>query len=357
MIEEFPEDPCPSMSNMQVPTEISYLSPHTNSDPRKDAFPRTMYGYESQESRNNPDNPNSGYVVGCVTNAKLLLDKSKHIQPLKKQLKEQLEGLAAKKVITKPEDVIRDLLVCFLQHTKTFLQKYHYLKYESVVEVTFCVPVCWGPSANAIMSACLQGALKKVELCARRRGAYNLFMVNEAEAAAMYTLTSNFQTYRVTIPNYSAEYDHILITSSGARYSWYWIAEGVRRTLVSMLLAMISRFAWANRLPLLLVRTCKRIFLTILTRKGAICGSGDLNRAFYDFAMEHLQDAKDTFAGQATIADLINMDLMPQFESKEKRAFSLHHKHDRSKPYSFRLRGLKAIDGNSRIKKDAFVMS
>lgn len=199
-IHEFPDELEPSRTNMQVPTEILYLSSQTQGDLRKEDFAHTtLYGYEVQERRRQPkNNRDSRTEVACVTNAKLLLDKSYHIQSLKKTLQENLTILKKNGLITKPEDVIRDLLVCFFNKTKTFLHQYHGLRDDSTVEITFCVPVCWDPSANATMSACLQEALKKVKLCARGRGAHSLFMVNEAEAAAMYTLTSEFSSFKVS---------------------------------------------------------------------------------------------------------------------------------------------------------------
>lgn len=96
---------------------------------------------------------------------------------------------------------------------------------------------------------------------------------------------------------------------------------------------------------------------TDLERKGAICGSGDLNKAFFDFAMQHLRHATFTSAGHISITDIIEADLMPLFESSYKRSFSLKSKESRAKPYAFRLRGLKAIDGDARVMQDAFVMS
>ena len=57
--------------------------------------------------------------------------------------------------------------------------------------MTFCVPVCWNTRDNAMMSACVQEAMKKVKIGVDESGFCNLFMVNEAEAAAMYALTSD----------------------------------------------------------------------------------------------------------------------------------------------------------------------
>ena len=47
------------------------------------------------------------------------------------------------------------------------------------------------------MSACLQEAMKTVDLGVNGSGICNLFMVNEAEAAAMYALTS--KTHQLTV--------------------------------------------------------------------------------------------------------------------------------------------------------------
>lgn len=54
------------------------------------------------------------------------------------------------------------------------------------------------------MSACLQEAMNKVDLGVDHgRGVHNLFMVNEAEAAAMYTLTSAFLQPKVSKSMYN----------------------------------------------------------------------------------------------------------------------------------------------------------
>jgi len=61
---------------------------------------------------------------------------------------------------------------------------------RSPVEVTLAVPVCWSARANNVMSACLQSAMRRAKFGTDGISLPLIFMVNEAEAAAMYALTS-----------------------------------------------------------------------------------------------------------------------------------------------------------------------
>jgi hypothetical protein len=53
------------------------------------------------------------------------------------------------------------------------------------MEVTLAAPVCWSAGANAVMSSCLETAMKNIKFGTGGVTPPLLFMVNEAEAAAL----------------------------------------------------------------------------------------------------------------------------------------------------------------------------
>lgn len=57
------------------------------------------------------------------------------------------------------------------------------------VEVTFCVPVCWGANAVSTLNQCVQTAMQEVKLGTDGTSPCKVFVVNEAEAQAMTALT------------------------------------------------------------------------------------------------------------------------------------------------------------------------
>jgi hypothetical protein len=61
---------------------------------------------------------------------------------------------------------------------------------DHVVEVILTVPVSWSARANAVLNTCLQSAMKMTQFGTDGVSTPLLFMVNEAEAAATYALTS-----------------------------------------------------------------------------------------------------------------------------------------------------------------------
>ena len=67
-----------------------------------------------------------------------------------------------------------------------------------LVEVTFAVPVSWTAGNNAIMTQCVIDAMTRAELGVTQGSPTpNLFMVNEAEAAAIYALDSGLHYLNV----------------------------------------------------------------------------------------------------------------------------------------------------------------
>ena len=124
IIEEFPNDPMPYMAGTQVPTEIAYLHKKTEQHGEEKVIRKVLYGYEIQSQRDHPDGDFYHFKeVGHITNVKLLLDKSSHLKYLKKSLMDMLKKLRTDGAVQKYEDVIYDLLVCYLRHTKDILQR------------------------------------------------------------------------------------------------------------------------------------------------------------------------------------------------------------------------------------------
>ena len=109
----------------------------------------------------------------------------------------------------------------------------------------------------------------------------------------------------------------------------------------------------AGTLYLIITRTCLTKFPL-----GVVCGSGDLNRHFRNFAIEQLKTAKYPEINRVSLEDIINLELMPRFENEYKRSFSLKMENkEKSQKYRFLMRGLEGIKGNARVRSDAFVLS
>lgn len=59
------------------------------------------------------------------------------------------------------------------------------------MEVTFCVPVCYKPSAVAVLGAQLERAMKDVKFGTDGHSPCGIFVAHEAEAQAMKALTES----------------------------------------------------------------------------------------------------------------------------------------------------------------------
>jgi hypothetical protein len=203
-VEGFPGDRCVSRNGTQVPTEIWYLSDKDSAlaplekhkgKKRITDPPNVLYGYEITRRLELPENDplRAAYKdSGHVTKPKLLLDNSHHLANMRGELMESLRQLRAGRLIGQDDDVITDLLTCFLQHTKDTLKRDYELTESNKVEITFCVPVCWSVGAIVTMNACAEKAMQKAKLGTDGTTVPLMFLVNEAEAAAMYALTSKF---------------------------------------------------------------------------------------------------------------------------------------------------------------------
>jgi hypothetical protein len=254
-IRKFPKDPFPSNKGRQVPTESWYPNRPGRGKKRKQQDTSVMlategegrapmhnddiFGISSDNLLSYDDIVCTGYLHGFevqdylrrsitdspkyardrrVSRMKLLLDNSPLTEELREELQTVLDGLKQDNFIKKNEDVIRDYLAVVLLHTKLWLETYHeynsqskgmcFLKRflaslvtklsEIAVEVIFCVPVCWAPRANAAMEHCVTEAMFKTGFGVSNRDSVpRLFMVNEAEAAATFTLKANLHTLTV----------------------------------------------------------------------------------------------------------------------------------------------------------------
>jgi hypothetical protein len=230
-IEEFPEDDCNHRNGTQVPTEIWYSSDNkgrTSTRARNSEIPEALYGYEVTRRLELPDKDPLRVAYknsGLVSKPKLLLDDNAHVSELRKNLMVVLHQLKEDHVIRRYEDVIEHLLVCFLKHTKSVLQRDHKLSHDSEgtswlilshkttltapqVEVTFAVPVCWSARVVNVMSSRLKAAM--VTACFGTDGVTepHLFIVNEAEAAAMHAIDPKNTSLNVRLLNHISGFNY-----------------------------------------------------------------------------------------------------------------------------------------------------
>jgi hypothetical protein len=230
-IEKFPEDDCNHRNGTQVPTEIWYSSENkgrTSTRARNAESPEVLYGYEVTRRLELPDKDPLRVAYknsGLVSKPKLLLDDNNHVSELRKNLMVVLHQLKGDHVIKKCEDVIEHLLVCFLKHTKSVLQRDHKLSHDSEgeswlkvsqkttltalqVEVTFAVPVCWSARVVNVMSSRLKAAMMTTRFGTDGVTEPHLFIVNEAEAAAMHAIDPKNTSLNVRLLNHISGFNH-----------------------------------------------------------------------------------------------------------------------------------------------------
>lgn len=68
----------------------------------------------------------------------------------------------------------------------------------SLVEVTFCVPVCYNPAAVAALGAQVERAMQDVQFGTDGQSPCNIFVVHEAEAQAMQALRESLNELEVS---------------------------------------------------------------------------------------------------------------------------------------------------------------
>jgi molecular chaperone DnaK (HSP70) len=221
-IEEFPEDDCNDRNGTQVPTEIWYSDDNkdrTSTRAGRSEGQNVLYGYEITRRLELPANDPSRAAYkngGLVTKPKLLLDDSAHVSDLRKDLIGVLHQLKEERIIKEDEEVIEHLLACFLKHTKSVLQRDHKFSDDSKgnpslrlsqkmtlttlqVEVTFTVPVCWSAKVVSMMSSCLQAAMVTARFGTEKDSNPHIFIVNEAEAAAMHAIDTRNTSIEVRL--------------------------------------------------------------------------------------------------------------------------------------------------------------
>jgi hypothetical protein len=121
----FPGDRALDQIDMQVPTEIAYLSEKNENAVSLHTGRNVLYGYQVKRAMELPegDVDRTGFHSDHrVCKMKLLLDPSAYTTGLREKLQMTLSALKEKKIIRKDEEVITDLLACYLRHTKHVLQ-------------------------------------------------------------------------------------------------------------------------------------------------------------------------------------------------------------------------------------------
>ncbi|KAF1911303.1 hypothetical protein BDU57DRAFT_507169 [Ampelomyces quisqualis] len=312
-VEEWPGARNFGTNGTQVPTEMWYSTEKT--------YP-ILYGYEITRRLELPeaDPLRCGYEsIGLITKPKLLLDKSAHLEPIRKALMGGIRQLKKKGVVKKSEDVVEHLLTCFLKHVKSVLERDHDLNAQSRVEITFAVPVCWSATANAVMRTCLQAAMKTARFGFDDTTTPSLFMVNEAEAAAMHALTSDN-----------------LVLNRGECFILLDCGGGTTDS---------GMYKISYEHPL-------RLGEEVTHPKGVVCGSGDLNVRMHKFAASNLRRERylENAVEGITIDNIIDSEVMPHFESEVKRAFDI----TKDQKFTFRIRGLRESTVNPRLKRNCF---
>jgi hypothetical protein len=88
---------------------------------------------------------------------------------------------------------------------------------------------------------------------------------------------------------------------------------------------------------------------------GVVCGSSDLNARMHLFAALQLKDEHYLVDADEslTIANIIDAEIMPQFESDVKRAFDI----TKDDSFFFRVRGLRGSTKNPRLHKNTFQLT
>jgi hypothetical protein len=174
------------------------------------------------------------------------------------------------------------------------------------------------------MSKCVTAAMERTQFGATENSPVtNLFMVNEAEAAALNALSSGFHDLK--------RGDIFLLVDCGGGTT-------------DLGLYHVSRSS-----PL-------RLGTELSNPTGAAVGATDLNDRMCEYALDQLKS--ETYLGNAedgtTILSIIEQEIMPLFENEFKRSFSLLNKKQR---FVFRIRGLRESPSNSNIQRGAFVLS
>ncbi|KAF2178399.1 hypothetical protein K469DRAFT_731829 [Zopfia rhizophila CBS 207.26] len=317
-VENFPKDPAPSQLGKQVPTESWYPI-----RPGK-ICQGYLHGYEVYEQCRIPDSRVQYPSNSRVARMKLLLDNSPLTRKLRSGLEGTLQELKDNNLIKKDEDVIRDFLTVLLLHTRSELERKHGLTPKSKVEIVICVPICWNTQANGTMCNLVTDAMQKAGFAVTNSGRVsNLFMVNEAEAAATYALSAGHHDIRKRNETF------ILLDCGGGTVD-------------------AGTYTVANAEPLRLERE-------VVNPTGALCGSSYLNERMRDLAWERLRDEKylDSTDDGVTLQTIIS-GIMDRFENPLKKGVDFK---DNKAEYSFYIQGLKANSKKPYLRKNRLVLN
>ncbi|KAF3037823.1 hypothetical protein E8E12_007276 [Didymella heteroderae] len=321
-IDNFPGEKQHNQTHRQIPTEIWY--------PKKDAYPfglikqrdnRMRFGNEVHRMAEGDEGVDVRKIyddADRISMMKLLLDKSDYAQASKQRLQKTLESIKAKGHIDEDEDIFFHFFREIFRASKTRLGSD--FDEKSIVEVTFCVPVCYSPSAVAVLGAQVERAMHDVQFGTDGQSPCNIFVVHEAEAQAMRALTESLN-----------ELD---------RGETFVLADCGGGTLD------IGIYTVALTEPLRLGSE--------VNEPMAMVGAGDLNDGFRSLVKSILCKELYLENGDVTIHSIISAEVMFKFENDTKRSFQYK---DTEETYSFRIRGLRKSRSDDRIQENFLVLT
>ncbi|KAF1923136.1 uncharacterized protein M421DRAFT_9919 [Didymella exigua CBS 183.55] len=248
---------------------------------------------------------------------KLLLDKTEYAQGPKERLQETLESIKAKGHINEDEDVFFHFFREIFRASKIRLGSA--FGEHSSVEVTLCVPVCYSPSAVAVLSSQMVRAMYDVRFGTDGQSPYNIFVVHEAEAQAVQALAESLN-----------ELD---------RGEAFVLADCGRETLE------IGIYSIALTEPL-------RLSSEVNEAMGAMIGAGDLNDKFRSLVKSILRKELYLENGDVSTDSIISAEVMFKFENHTKPSFQYNATKE---TYPLRIRGLRESRSDERIQ-DLFLV-
>ncbi|XPS69479.1 hypothetical protein M3J09_001749 [Ascochyta lentis] len=322
-IDNFPGEKQYHQTHRQIPTELWY--------PKKDAQPfgrirsheiRIRFGNEVHRMAEDSECLDLRKLYDDahrVTMMKLLLDQSEYAQASKEKLRRTLELIKSEGWIEKDEDIFFHFFREVFRATKTRLGPD--FTEESSVEVTFCVPVCYSPSAVATLSTQVERSMKDARFGTDGESPCNIFVVHEAEAQGMQALTESM--------NELQRGESFILSDCGGGST------------------DVGTYCIALTEPL-------RLGSEVAGATGAMIGAGDLNNLFLIHVKFILRDELYLEKGDETINTIIAAEVMFKFENEIKRAFQYK---DYETTYPIRIRGLRESERDERIQNNYLVLT
>ncbi|KAF2704593.1 hypothetical protein K504DRAFT_449582 [Pleomassaria siparia CBS 279.74] len=344
-----PGDCNPTEGDRQIPTASWYpvgpVTPSTHKRPVFDmnsevgAMPGFL-GTGATSSRNLNDTVCPGYLHGHgvekefttttlnsktyraedrLLRTKLLLDESVYTERLRQELRELIIG-----IVPTEFEIIRDYLTVLYLLVKQRLQRAHDFDAESQVEFVVTVPVCWTPFANMRMTECVLSALKEADFGIPHDGStINLFIVNEAEAAATYVIQHRASLFkRLEV--------FILMDCGGGTVD-------------------LGTYKLARDEP-------PRLEWQVNSLSGGLYGSSYVNQKFERVVEELLSEQREHLesVNKSTLAVYIAQEMMPRFENVYKRTIDFS---DLDEIFKFKVSGLRPSKTDNRLKEDALLLT